>query len=151
VKQKQWHPFGRAKRMWSALTNIEKYITTSKRMWPVIQWCNHMNACDVITLMYMMYIMMYMYLYNIIYTILEIYGTVWTWIYRFRTSSVSCIGFCHRWKLSCQGKGSHKDCCSAGPTWVLVDLKPRFMQWSLDWTTTMMFFFGYFFCISGMV
>ena len=70
-------PFGRAKRMWSTLTNIEKYITTSKRMWPGIQWCNHMNVCDVITLMY---IMMHMYLYNIIYTILEIYGTVWTWI-----------------------------------------------------------------------
>ena len=95
-----------------------------------------MYVCDVITLIYMMYMMMPMSLY-MIHTTLAIY------IYIHNDMKMNEHIECHpyhvefffyRWrhsfidpKLSCQGKGSQKDCCSAGPTLVLVDLHPEFM------------------------
>ena len=62
--------------------------------------------------------------------------------------------FFYRWrhsfvdpKLSCQGKGSQKDCCSAGPTLVLVDLHPEFMIFGFD--NKDYFLVLHVFCISG--
>ena len=102
----------------------------------VIIWTHVMY---IITLMYMMYTMMHMYLYNIIYTILEYNRNIWNGMnmeYRFRTSSVSC-----------QGKGSHKDCCSAGPTWVLCGFETWIYAMIVGLNNKDDIFFV-FFCIS---